>query len=101
MCAGVPKLLRNAGRTIDGRRQSVVGECTSTLLPAVLFLAVEAVSGAHADVETTSKQVTVARRVGAQKTRAGLQRKGGKSQSGGKKSRHFDRKFEYKECIKL
>jgi hypothetical protein len=87
--AGVPELLRHAGGTINSRRQNVVGKSTGTLLPAVLFLAVEAVSGAHANVERTSEQVTVGGRVGAQKTRAGLQREGCKSQSGGKKSRHF------------
>lgn len=89
MVAGVPEFLRHAGGTIDGRRQSVIGEGTGTLLPAVLFLAVEAVPGALANVERTSEQVTVARRVGAQKTRAGLQREGCKSQSGGEKSGHF------------
>ena len=82
MVAGVPEFLRNAGGTIDGRGQNVVGESTGTLLPAVLFLAVEAVPGAHANVDSTSEQVTVVRRVRAQETCAGLQREGCKSQSG-------------------
>jgi hypothetical protein len=82
--AGVPDVLRHTGRSIDGRGQSVVGESACTVLPAVLFLAVQPVASAHASVQITTEQVAVGRRVRAQETCAGLQSKGCESQSGGK-----------------
>lgn len=90
LAAGLPDILGDTCGAIDGGRKSVVGESTGTVLPAVFFLAVQAIASAHASVQGAAKQVTVVRRVGRQKTGAGLQRESCESDGGRDESRHFD-----------